>query len=62
MKNWEVVYTIITGTIFSRSFDTLDELLTWLGEQAEDMRPITKTLTVWELYDGDYKKRYSWRA
>lgn len=62
MKNWKVVYTIVTGTIFSNEFDTLDELLAWLEQRSEQLRPITKVLTAWELYDGEYKQRYSWRA
>ena len=62
MKNWKIVYTIVTGTIFSNEFNTLDELLAWLEQRAEQLRPITKVLTAWELYDGEYKQRYSWRA
>ena len=62
MKNWKIVYTIVTGTIFSNEFDTLDELLAWLEQRSEQLRPITKVLTAWELYDGEYKQRYSWRA
>ena len=62
MKKWKIVWTIITGTIFSHEFDTIEEMERWWAERAEGLEPITESLAVWELWNGEYKLRHNKRA
>ena len=62
MKNWKIVWSIITGRVFSREFETLEEMEEWASIHIGRIRPIASAFSVWELIGSDYKMRYNWRV
>jgi hypothetical protein len=61
MKNWKIVYTNITGTIMCIEFETFEEMENWLTQWAEQLKSYCKKATVWELFEGEWKIRHSWK-
>lgn len=60
MKHWKIIYRLTTGSIFSHEFNTFDQVEHWLTHNAAELRSISLTFAVWELYNNEYKQRYYW--
>jgi len=61
MKNWKIVYTLITGTLMYIEFETFEEMENWLAPRIQELRPICEKAVVWELFEGEWKIRHSWK-
>ena len=61
MKNWKIIYTIITGTIMSIEFETFEEIENWLAQRIEQLKPYWEKAVVWELFEGEWKIRHKWK-
>ena len=61
MKNWKIVYTIITGTIMSIEFETFEEMENWLAPRIEQLKSYCEKAAVWELFEDEWKVRHSWK-
>lgn len=61
MKNWKIVYTIITGTLMCIEFETFEEMENWLVQRIEQLKSYCEKAAVWELFEGEWKVRHSWK-
>lgn len=61
MKNWKIIYTIITDTLMCVEFETFEEMENWLAQRIEQLKPYCKKAVVWELFEGEWKIRHSWK-
>lgn len=61
MKNWKIVYTVITGTIMSIEFETFEEMENWLTSRFEQMRTYCERIVIWDLFKDGWKVRHIWK-